>query len=239
MSSKNWENDPTLRLRDVWRYEGNLIVTDCMFYFVVGRLWRQRGIDHFQWLSIMTLSMMYSSAITNFHMFQHAFTLFEMHCRWPWQLWFFCLLAIPAIVGVAVAHFVWAWRRGLVVQKCLEIAFCLTFLLLPLVTSSYFHLHHWFAGFLVGMHCNFDVWWSRATMAWCWGAYLNGIAVYGRDPVLTCEYALFLAVTQRCPFVDCYVVAMTRTSHVDDFNETVQEMIHPNWRNCSADAYHP
>ena len=165
---------------DVWRYEGNLIVTDVMFFFVVGRLYRQRGIDHASWLLVMMASMLWSSAITNFRMFQHSVTLYEMHCRWPWTLWVFFAFAVPLVVTVALAHFRKAWHDGVVVQKCCEIVYCLTFLLLPLVTSPYFHLHHWYAGLLVGMHCNFDVWWSRATMAFCWGGYMNGIAVYGR-----------------------------------------------------------
>jgi len=162
-----------------------------------------------------------------------------MHCRWPWQLWAFCVLAVPVVGGIAVAHLYRCWRERIVVQKCLEIAFCLTFLLLPLVTSSFFHLHHWFAGLLVGMHFNFDVWWSRAAMAWCWGAYMNGIAVYGRDPVLTCQYAYFMSVTQRCPFVECYLDAMNSTDHLDEFNNTVAEMTPTDWRNCSSGGYHP
>lgn len=42
------------------------------------------------------------------------------------------------------------------------------FFMAPVMTSSYFHFHHWFAGWLIGMHANFDVWWSRAAMAYCW-----------------------------------------------------------------------
>lgn len=210
-----------------------------MFFFVIGRLWRQRGIDHPAWMFVLIFSMFYSSFVTNFSIFQHAFTLYEMHCRWPWQLWVFVAMAVPVVLGVALAHFVKAWREKIVVQKCIEIAFCLTFLLLPLVQSSFFHFHHWFAGLLVGMHFNFDVWWSRAAMAWCWGAYMNGIAVYGRDPVLTCAYAYFMSVTQRCPFVECYLEGLNSADHLDHNNHTVTEMEHPDWRNCSADAYHP
>lgn len=76
-------------------------------------------------------------------------------------------------------------------------------------------------------------------MAWCWGCYMNGIAVYGRDPVLTCEYAYFMSVTQRCPFVECYLEAMERPDHTIHDNITVAPMKPPDWRNCSADAYHP
>lgn len=239
LTCQDWEHDDTLRLRDVWRYEGNLIATDAVVFFVVGRLHRQRGVDHLAWLLWCGAANWYSSYITDFALFRHSFTPYEMHCTWPWQLWAFVLLVAPVVATVAVWHLQQAWREKIVVQKCLEMILCLTFLLLPLVTSSYFHLHHWFAGFLVGMHLNFDVWWSRASMAWCWGCYINGIAVYGRDPVLTCAYAYFMSVTQRCPFVNCYLEAMGNPDHLDSHNVSVAPMQPPDWRNCSADAFHP
>jgi hypothetical protein len=215
-----------------------LIITDVVLFFVVGRLFRQRGVDHGAWLLWCAAANLYSSYITDFKLFRHAFTLYEMHCTWPWTLWVFVLLVTPMVLTVAVWHVQYAWQRGLLVQKSLEMIFCVTFLLAPLITSSYFHFHHWFAGLLVGMHLNFDVWWSRASMAWCWGQYINGIAVYGRDPVLTCAYAYFMSTTQRCPYVDCYLEGLANPDHTFD-NMTVTLMKPPNWRNCSADAFHP
>lgn len=237
-SLQKFENDETLTLSDVWRFEGNLIVTDALVFFVVGRLHRQKGVDHLAWMAWCLAANFYSSYITSFALFRHSFTPYEMHCLWPWQLWAFLLVLIPIIVTVAVWHVQHAWQERILVQICLEMIFCLTFLLAPLVASPYFHFHHWFAGFLVGMHFNFDVWWSRAAMAWCWGQYINGIAVYGRDPVLTCEYAYFMSVTQRCPFVHCYLEALDNPDHTFD-NITVAPMIPPDWRNCSADSFHP
>ena len=37
-------------------------------------------------------------------------------------------------------------------------------------------------------------------MAYFWGMYINGIAVYGRDPLLTCDYVKFMVQDQRCHF---------------------------------------
>ena len=77
--------------------------------------------------------------------------------------------------------------------------------------------------------------WSRLAMAWCWGMYVNGIAVYGRDPVLTCEYAYFLTLDNRCPYISCYLEGLA-----DKNNTKVKEMAPVDWRNCSAtDDYHP
>jgi hypothetical protein len=81
-----------------------------------------------------------------------------------------------------------------------------------------------------------------ACMAFMWGAYINGIAVYGRDPVLTCEYAYFLTVDQACPYVNCYIEGLANppnATNPDDTNKTaVKSMIPPDWRNCSVDSYH-
>jgi hypothetical protein len=30
-------------------------------------------------------------------------------------------------------------------------------------------------------------WWSQLSMAICWGQYLNGISVWGRDSILTSD----------------------------------------------------
>ena len=72
-------------------------------------------------------------------------------------------------------------------------------------------------------------------MAWCWGMYVNGIAVYGRDPVLTCEYSYFLTLDNRCPYISCYLEGLA-----DMNNTNITEMVPVDWRNCSAtDDYHP
>ena len=73
-------------------------------------------------------------------------------------------------------------------------------------------------------------------MAWCLGMYVNGIAVYGRDPVLTCEYAYFLTVDLNCPYADCYWEALR---HPENATNHVTEMIPVDWRNCSSTDYIP
>ena len=47
--------------------------------------------------------------------------------------------------------------------------------------------------FLAAALPRYAPWWSRATQAWFIGGYLNGIAVYGRDPVLACADVYFRA----------------------------------------------
>ena len=169
-----------------------------------------------------------------------ASSLYPFIIAWPWQLWIFVAILVPLIGTVVLLHVIRAYQTRILVQKVIELGLCFFFFMAPLMPSPYFHLHHWYAGWFLGMHCNFDESWSRLVMAWCWGMYINGIAVYGRDPVLTCEYAFFLTVDQHCPYVKCYLEAMAQQHNVTaNISHPVQEMIKPNWRNCSADSYHP
>lgn len=234
------DRDKTLLLWHIWVYEGELIVRDCIVAFVVGRMWRQRGVDHLAWVGTTILANFYFESQNFVYFLQHSLTLYEMHCVWPWELWIFVLVLVPSIGALVVAHVVFAFRKRILQMKLMELALCIFFFVAPLVPSSYFHLHHWYAGWLLGMHANFDVWWSRFAMAWCWGMYINGIAVYGRDPVLTCEYAYFLTVDDHCPYVNCYLEAMKELrEHPMNHTTHVKEMLPANWRNCSSVDYHP
>lgn len=70
--------------------------------------------------------------------------------------------------------------------------------------------------------------------------YINGIAVYGRDPVLTCEYAYFLTIDNHCPYVNCYLEALKEMKeHPQNHTKDVLEMVPVNWMNCSAEGFHP
>jgi hypothetical protein len=102
------------------------------------------------------------------------------------------------------------------------------------------------SGWLFGMHANIDTWWSRATMAYFFGMYVNGIAVYGRDPLLTCEYARFVSEDQRCP-------SSHDSDRLKDFSTISFDVawdllstgiygdnLQPSdWKNCSSRGYHP
>lgn len=229
------DRDRVLRLVHIWKYEADLIVRDCLVFFVVGRLWEKKGIDHWAWVGTALLANVYFESQNFVGFLQHSVTLFQMHCLWPWELWVFALVMVVASAGLVLAHAVWAWRERILFVKLAELGLCILFFIAPMITSQYFHMHHWYAGWLMGMHFNYDVWWSRLAMAWCWGMYVNGIAVYGRDPVLTCEYSYFLTLDNRCPYIACYLDGLA-----DVNNTNVTEMVPVDWRNCSAtDDYHP
>jgi len=232
---QDFEYDGKLHVWQIAVYEWDLICRDAAVFFVVGRLYQQRGVDHLAWILWMLAASVYSSYITAFKFLQHSFTLYEMHCTWPPVLWIFVAFVAVLVVGVLWMHVQYAVRTGIFVRKVLELVLAFGVFLGPLLSSPYFHLHHWYAGWLIGMHANYDVWWSRAVMAWCWGCYINGIGVYGRDPVLTCDFALHMGESQSCPFLKCYEEGI---HHPHNHSHHVDPMVPPDWRNCSASTYH-
>jgi hypothetical protein len=54
-----------------------------------------------------------------------------------------------------------AYQTRVLVMKLVEVSVAFGFYLAPLIGSPYFHPHHWYRGWLAGMHFNFDKWWSR------------------------------------------------------------------------------
>ena len=217
-------------------YDGHAIFMDTMFFFIVGRLYEQRGIDHAAWMLVAFASGLFASGETKVQFLQYSASMYSIYCLWPWQLWLFVVIVIGVSGLVIFKHvqYMFVDRRHLLGIKVFEMTTCALLFLVPLLSSPYFHFHHWFAGWLVGMHCNFDIWWSRLTMAWCWGAYINGIAVYGRDPLLTCGYSFFLSYGDHCPYLQCYVDAMHNQSH-----SHYKPMEPQDWWNCTADDYKP
>ncbi len=235
--------DSSLTLTEIWRYESESILRDLLFFFVVGRMHQRTGIDTIEWVAFGLLANVYFESQNLFPWMQHSATPYEMHCLWPWQLWVFAVIVVAGIGGLVLAHLVTAYRQKRFWHLVGEFLFCIVAFILPVATSPYAHFHHWFAGWFFGMHANLhDTWWSRACMAYCWGMYVNGVAVYGRDPLLTCDYAHFLARDQGCP-ISVTLEEYPPPEHGGLF-PLLGEIVFvsddlPDWRNCSSSGYHP
>jgi len=209
------------------------MLLDCLAFFFVGRLHArdQLPVDHLAWISVSLTSSMYTSLLPKFTFLQHSVTLYEMHCTWPWQLWVFVFcFVLPFCMITVLLHIRHARQHGDLTRKALEMGTTVLLFLVPQATNPNFEFHHWFAGFLCGMHANYNTWFSRLTQAWCWGQYMNGIAVWGRDPPLKCAYAYYISTRQGCTgdysFVNnddgCW--AGLNDSFGDDT---------PDWRHCT------
>jgi uncharacterized protein (DUF697 family) len=208
-------------------YDGNHIVLDIVVFFCVGRLYQQDSVDSLAWtLPVLGSAIALSSGATNLPALHHSITSYEMHCLWGWQMWALIALgALPLFGGVVGAHFVYAFRQGLGMRKLVELVLSLMIFLMPYASSSFFHLHHWYYAWLFGMHANLNIWWSRLTMGILWGIYINGIAIFGRDPIMTCAVTLYQSQNQQCPYVD---------SSEDYTLEALSANFATDWLNCST-----
>ena len=45
---------------------------------------------------------------------------------------------------------------------------------------------------------NRDEWWNQLIMSITWGQFINGISLYGADPVHTCAHALHTSISNNC-----------------------------------------
>lgn len=220
----DWEYDQENSLKAILVYQSNLLWLDGAVFFVVGR---SPQVDTVAWVSTSTAAALFLSWINRFKFLQHAATLYEMHCTWPWMTWVYALFVLLLCIVMVVLHVRYALMKRRLVSKLLEAVTTALAVFGPSLffSSSNFHLHHWLAGWWIGMHLSFPTGWSRICMAWCWGIYINGIAVYGRDPMLVCEYIDYYARDQHC--------------HASEWI-TLQNDDEPvDWRNCSASGYHP
>lgn len=201
-----------------------------MVFFCVGRLFRQRSIDHLAWFLPLTSMVIYLS-VSEHH---YSLSLFQLHCIWPWSQYLFIFLFVLPILSVVFgAHIRYAIKNKLFKQKLVEFALGVALFIVPFASNPYFHLHHYYIGWVFGMHANFDVWWSRVCLALSWAFYVNGIATWGRDPILGCALSLYRSTGQSCPYMTCYheLPHNDTTRHQDVPTSNGEQ---PNWRNCSG-----
>jgi hypothetical protein len=122
-------------------YEGNLILLDMLFFFVVGRLYEQQGVDHLAWLVTVLLGSVYASVLSNFQFLQHSVSLYEIHCQWPWQLFLFVVIVVPLCLALVVKHVQYAIQNKILVMKSIEIGCTVLFFLVPVMGNPFFHFH--------------------------------------------------------------------------------------------------
>lgn len=218
----DWEHDANNTLEAILSYQSSLLWLDLVVFFVVARA---PQVDTVAWMLVSSTAAVFTSWISRFKFLQHSATLFEIHCTWTWQTWGYALGVFVVCIVLVILHIRHAWKQQRIASKSIEIIVTALAFFGPALalTPSDFHLHHWLAGWWLGMHCNFATSWSQLCMAWCWGLYVNGIAVYGRDPMQVCGYIDYYSQDQHCHALD----SMLQTDNAVD------------WRNCSASGYHP
>ena len=225
----DFENDEDYFLLDFWKYDSMSVILDLSAWFFIGRLSSKRGIDTIETISITFLSAWFMSKLSDFDWARYSLSMYYINCRWPLTLKIVAvgvLLILTLLVSLHAHH---AASKNFLFAKLLEMSFLMSLFLGPVIANDQLHLHHWFIAFLLGPHASFDVWWSRATHAFLLGMYLNGIAVYGRDPILGCNYGYYVSENQQCSYFECYY------QYDDDTNSTNPiPYVVSDWRNCSS-----
>ena len=233
LSILDWEYDENYTLNDFYLYDFHSVMLDTVVFFVVGRLYSsdRKGVDHLVYVLPLMLGAVYPSLTNTWAFLRHSISMYEIICRWPVALFEYVVGVVALDLCIVYLHLRDAYRNQTLVAKTIELVTCLLLFLIPMVSDSSFHMHHWFAAWLLGMHANSPKWWSRTTQAFLWGMYINGIAVYGRDPILGCAYSYFTSTSAFCSFMSCNI------SDGDDetSGEThYQPYIAPDWHNCTS-----
>jgi len=202
------KRDTTYDLQKMLVYDGKPIATDVMVFFLVGRLYESSN-THIDTLSfvvpLLGTALLQSWGATHLQSLQHSITPYELKCEWTWQMYLLVMGGcLPLLGGLLVAHCREVYRRGAGLKNFVEFVATGVLFLLPYGVSDgrFFHLHHWYYAWFWGMHCNLHGnWWSELAMSILWGIYINGVAIFGRDPVLTCAQTLYQSQSQECEYL--------------------------------------
>ena len=223
----NWEIDDNYTISDFFLFDFTAVLFDMLFYFVVGRCSKVNIDKLFPWGSFIVLGCIYPSIANDFAFLRHSLSMYEMMCNWPWILFVYVatllVLAVVLIGCLLRSHY----QRSVLLSRCIESVVLTCIFILPFASDNNFHLHHWFGMWWLGMQANAPEWWSRAFQAYCLGCYINGIAVYGRDPILGCKMAFYRSTNANCSYMSCYEDTGENGTHYKPF-------IGPDWRTCNA-----
>lgn len=202
------KRDGTYDLRKMIVYDGKPIATDAVVFFVFARLYEAEAKSPDTFSAVVPLlgtALLQSWGATHLTKLQHSITAYELKCEWTWQMYLLVAGFLLLLGGLLVAHCREVSRKGTSLRALTEFVSSAIVFLLPyclLSDGRFFHLHHWYYAWFLGMHCNLhEKWWSELARYVLWGIYVNGVAIFGRDPVLTCSLTLYQSQSQECPYL--------------------------------------
>ena len=201
------KRDETYDLYKLIVYEGRPIAGDIVIFFIVGRLYEAPSMDRLAFVvPLLVTALGQSWGATHLTDLQHSITLQELKCEWTWPMYLLVVgVCLPLLGSLCVAHCKEAVRREIGLRALVELCATGIVCFVPygvLSDKRFFHLHHWYYAWFLAMHCNLHgKWWSDLAMSVLWGIYINGVAIFGRDPVLSCSLALYESQSQECPYL--------------------------------------
>jgi hypothetical protein len=194
----NWEHDEYYSMRDFYNYEFGTAVLYTTFLGIVARVQDKKGCDRLSFLLPLLLVSILTSASTNIKFLRNSITFYNVACTWKWQLYLVISIVLLLLVWIFYLHIRNAYRDGSLIPHLVEIFLIVLFFIVPKVTHSHFHLHHYYSFWMLGMIFNRKEWYDQVMFLICLGQFVNGISVYGIDPVETCSYVLHASVSNNC-----------------------------------------
>lgn len=225
------------------RQDLHTLVFDVGTLFCIGRMGTDSPmpVDSVAFLALACLGALYPSVVSVFDFAQHSMSLYTVLCVWPPLTWVMACVIVSVILFFAALHlrFICTLARSEQVRLLAEVIFVVLVFVVPFAIEPGFHAHHWYVSWLLALVCRFPRIWSRSAQAFLLGGYINGIAVWGRDPMLACQAAYDFASHGKCPWLQECTFTQTYTT-VDNVTVTYVAPAYyrePDWRTCTAGDY--
>lgn len=218
-----------------FRQDFHKVVLDMVFLFIFGRLAVKSclPINSLAFLAVVFISALVPSWMNELDFMHHSLSLYQMACSWTVWTWvasLSLLMCVASLAAVHLQHYFFIARPAEKARAVVELIVILCIFVLPVCFQSGFHIHHWYYMWLLAIGCRLPTLLSRGTQAFLIGGYINGIAVYGRDPVLACEAAYDSSYSQQCKFL----MQCTWNTATGPERPTY---VGPDWRTCAAGDY--
>lgn len=196
------------------------VCLDLTFLFFVGRMGEGSPVPVDSPLFVLAFfcGTLLPSLLNELPFLRVSVSLYQIRCKWHVSTFIFVGIVLVLIVFLVAVHVRFFWKQLSQVAKLrfvFELLIVLSVFALPrwVVSHGSFHLHHWYTQWFLALFCHWPVWWSRSLQALLLGGYVNGVAVYGHDPVLACEAAYLSASSLRCPWFEMCV--WQRANHTE------------------------
>lgn len=214
------------------------VVMDLAFLLLVGRMGPSSpvAVDSVVFVTCLVMGASVPSLVNLIPAMQVSFSQYQIMCKWQSGT-FMAVSFVFLIVALLVSlHARYIFRSLSCLEKCrffIEGQVIVAIFVLPRFREPAFHAHHWFTAWLAALFCRFPKLWSRGLQAFLVGMYLNGIAVYGRDPVLACESAFLSARSLQCQWFQSCMMVPVQTPPPGA--EPLYKQ--PDWRTCDPGDY--
>lgn len=196
-----WSCKHDFAATDFFKYYWAAQCCDLLVIFFVGRMCRRRGADTPLFFVMSLLGSLAPSAQDAIPFMRVSLSLYAIMCQWQPMTGVWVAGEVTLLACITAKHVRHAIASKVALSWTAEAMALVVIFFLPNSADSAFHMHHWFFAWIIALLARFDPAWSVATQAFMIGYYVNGIAIYGRHPVLACKDVVFLNQQQGCGLI--------------------------------------